>query len=343
MVQLSTKILGILFLGTSLLQAASCWDHYTPPPESDHASRSSSQGLSTQGKQWNCHQNPPPDASPYCTYAEQSSGDESPPPMHLPPATSSACSLATCRHEENRAAQLFFGFRDLQLAEASQDPLSKFISALVAQREPLSPCAAANRLRMLGDGDFHKLNLAAAITPQSVILKLSSDLEAIAESTESMCRSYLMATGYQFSQRPTEHLGHTFLWTVMNTLGIRLEDERKPELGLVKFFERVYRENIARGPIDDHRVLSESADQWSSLRGILNSWGSSFELSRDPENLSLVLELFVGGPHTTGLLKFGHDACRYTHHLKGLSPRMAPQTPIVQRVVFTTDNMQECA
>lgn len=322
--QLSMKILGILFLGTSLLQA-SCLD--TPPPENSRSS--SEQGLSATRVYFGMTDvEGIPDVSP-CSKKEAGAF---PPPLSLPSSIyDSTGRLIT----------------ELETLRISDPALGAFMETL-GEHEPLSPCTAADKLGALNDAALHKLNLVARMAPSSIMEQLSHDLRAITHSAENLCRDFLQATSYSFWPRPASHMGHTFLWTTMQLLGINFLDGQGKELDLVQFFTRVYGENISEGPFSNAQdILSSHANNTiQCLQTVLTSWGSSLNLSTISErDIPSIVELLVGNPCTTiGLLKLGYDACRYAQHLNDLSPRLAPQTPPpVQRRFNEINTMQECA
>lgn len=333
--QLSIKLLGILFLGTYLLQA-SCWD--TPPPEDSRSS--SEQGLSTQGR-WKMSVRVKGFTSPPYSEEQRSADEEElPPPISLPPSNLNDPSSCPGLETEVEALRM----RDPQV-----DSFDAFMSTVGARGEPLSPCAAADQLRTLNDEDLYRLDLAARMAPSIIVDQLLSDLRAITQSAENICRDFLRTTRYSFWPRPAGHEGRTWLWTTMHLLGINLQDGQGKERDLVQFFREVYGENIATRPYYDAQSLLtlHGDNKIHPLHGVLASWGSSLNLSSiTPQARQAVLELLVGNTSTKfeGLLKLGYTAWRYTQRLNSLSPRLAPQTPPpVQRKFDVADTMQECA
>jgi hypothetical protein len=330
--QLSIKILGILFLGISLLQA-SCWD--TPPPEDSRSS--SEQGLSTHGP-WKKDVRDNGFASPPCS-GPSTDDEELPPPFSLPPT------LQHPRHYTGLETQI----EALRVRDPQVGFFDAFMSTVAEREGPLSPCTAADQLRRLNDEDLHRWDLAARMAPSVIVERLSSDLGAITQSIENICRDFLQATSYSFLPRPADHRGRTWLWTTMHLLDVNLQDGQGKERNLVQFLTEVYGKNIATRPYyDAQSLLTPHGDnKIYHLQRILASWGSSLDISgATPQEHQAVLELLVGNTDTKaeGLLRLGHTAWRYTQRLNGLSPRLAPQTPPpVQRQFDATDTMQECA
>lgn len=319
-------MLGIFFLGTSLLQASQ-YDCYreSPPPES---SRSSSDATLKYGSSSN--------ASPTSTHtdiwARPSSNVPLLPAFSLPPSN----------------VRLEARLETLQVVHpcGSLGAIMYATAALAERRETLSPCTIASQLETLSDEDFYRLGLAAQIAPSSIRDQLSSDLQAIEQSAENLCRVFLCDINYPFRQRPAGHEGHhTSLWTAMKCIDVTL-DEQGRELTLVQFFMRIYGENIDTSPLDDIQLILTPDHKIHHLQRLLTSWGSSLDLLKISEpHLSSILELFVGRTHVKGLLELGHAACRYTYRLNSLTPRLVSHTPppVVQPKIYPTDTWQEIA
>ncbi len=240
-------------------------------------------------------------------------------------------------------------FSALQLKEHKSDLLAEFMSTVegqVKQRSgALSPCTAADLVGRLNNNTLQMFDLVAGMAPSTIAGKLSNDLTIIAESIENMCRDFLKDVGYSFYRRPTGHMGRTYLWTTMSLLCINLL-ENSQELSFVTFLTRIYGENIAINLDADIKALSSvDTNKVDCLQRILGSWGSSLNLSEVSQpTLKLILSLFTGNSSTPSLLKFGHDACRRTYYLNGLSPRLLPQTPpLVKSSVHRINTMQDWA